>query len=266
MEQRHGSVSEPKVGLRRQVFVLGLTGGERLRLDVEVPQGAVTLRELLPVIQAMCGAVFSHSAAGLAKHGLAVTCGPGCGACCSQLVPISRPEALLLADFVHSLPPTRRTVIEDRFRRIVARLEESGLLARLLAGFVERPLGLGALAELQRAYWPLGLACPFLEDGSCSVYPHRPVICRQYSVTTPPERCARLFEPGVTIREVPHPLELAGTLACFDGARARATAALPLSLSLLLEKTLRAERLPKVPGPEMISRFLELAARRFEPR
>lgn len=250
----------------RQIFVLGLPGGERLRLDAEIPAGEVTLLEILPALQAMCETIFRHSAARLAEQGLAVTCGPGCGSCCSQLVPISRPEALLLADHVRGLPRARRQEVTDRFRHITARLEDSGLLPRLLAGFVDQPLTAEALGTFQREYWALGLPCPFLEGGSCSAYPVRPVICRQYSVTTPPERCARLFEPGVVIRAVPHPLELAGTLACFDGARARATAALPLSLSLLLEKTIRAEHLPKVPGPEMVSRFLELAARRFEPR
>jgi hypothetical protein len=31
--------------------------------------------------------------------------------------------------------------------------------------------------------------CPFLEDESCSIHPIRPLICREYLVTSPPQFC-----------------------------------------------------------------------------
>ncbi len=258
--------SAPGPGPQRQVFVLGFSGAPALRLDLNVPQGPATILELLPAIRAAADALFGRTAEALAQAGTPVACGPGCGICCNQLVPVSREEALALARLVRGLPAPARRAVSDRFRRIVAALEEAGLLDRLVRAFdggIHKP---GVLAGLQRDYWSLGLPCPFLEQGSCSVHPVRPVICRQYSVTSAPALCARPFTPGVRLAEVRHPLDLAGALASFDGARARPTAALPLTLALLLEKKLEAGPLPQVPGPEMLSRFLELASRFVVPQ
>src|SRR5262249_25604325 len=44
---------------------------------------------------------------------------------------------------------------------------------------------------------------PFLEDESCSIYADRPLICREYLVTSPAEDCSRLFEVPVARVEVP---------------------------------------------------------------
>ena len=33
-------------------------------------------------------------------------------------------------------------------------------------------------------------ACPFLEDESCSIHPDRPLVCREYLVTSPAENCS----------------------------------------------------------------------------
>ena len=52
------------------------------------------------------------------------------------------------------------------------------------------------LAETESArklaldYFYQRVACPFLEDESCSIHPIRPLICREYLVTSPPEYCA----------------------------------------------------------------------------
>jgi hypothetical protein len=47
------------------------------------------------------------------------------------------------------------------------------------------------------------MPCPFLEDESCSIYVDRPMVCREYHVTSPAERCAKLFEQPVDRVEVP---------------------------------------------------------------
>ena len=54
---------------------------------------------------------------------------------------------------------------------------------------------------MARAYLKLDAPCPFLEDGACSIYEHRPTPCRQYWVTTDPELCADPFTNNV--RAVP---------------------------------------------------------------
>jgi Fe-S-cluster containining protein len=42
-----------------------------------------------------------------------------------------------------------------------------------------------------------------LEDEQCSVYEERPLVCREYLVTSPAENCARLEEPGVVVDALP---------------------------------------------------------------
>lgn len=50
----------------------------------------------------------------------------------------------------------------------------------------------------------LGVACPFLEKESCSIHRDRPLVCREYLVTSPPAACA---EPGSgQIRQVNIPV------------------------------------------------------------
>jgi hypothetical protein len=90
-------------------------------------------------------------------------------------------------------------------------LAEAGLLDQLrqpgpAAGRELRPLGL--------AYFRLGLACPFLEDESCSIHPDRPLACREYLVTSPAEECAR--PSAETVRTVPLPAEVGAAVRALD--------------------------------------------------
>jgi len=85
------------------------------------------------------------------------------------------------------LPEERRAEVKRRFAAGRERLLASGLLETLAApdGVPReqlRPLGL--------AYFRLGIACPFLEEESCSIYSERPIACREYMVTSPAENCA----------------------------------------------------------------------------
>jgi hypothetical protein len=46
------------------------------------------------------------------------------------------------------------------------------------------------LDELVLQYFYEGIACPFLEDESCSIHESRPLACREYLVTSPAENCS----------------------------------------------------------------------------
>lgn len=87
-------------------------------------------------------------------------CRKGCGYCCYLMAaPVaSEYEWEHALDGINALPlPLRRTVIE-RARRFGDDPERSG---------------------------PGGTtACPFLEDGACSIYPYRPAVCRAYGLYT----------------------------------------------------------------------------------
>ena len=137
------------------------------------------------------------------KSGKSISCKAGCGACCRQLVPITPTEAYNLRDLIESLPEPRRSDIRARFAEARRKLDEAGLLEKLL-----HPETVGdELRAVGMEYFRLGIACPFLEAESCSIYPDRPIACREYLVTSPAEgaaprrkrspayRCRRRYRP-----------------------------------------------------------------------
>lgn len=161
-------------------------GDAVLELEVTVPADPVPVRVMLPVLQTLTNQVVSLGVAGAEREGRQITCQAGCGACCKQLVPISVPEALDIQDFINTLPEERREVILERFRRALETFEETGFINRL-----KRVTELNSEDRLRLGldYFKLGVDCPFLEEGSCSVYERRPLVCREYLVTSPAVNC-----------------------------------------------------------------------------
>lgn len=80
-------------------------------------------------------------------QGRRLACGPGCGTCCNQPVPLTQLEGIVLVRYAQL--------------RVVPSLK--------------RPL---PRAE--------GMHCPLLVDGKCSAYPVRPLACRRYLVLDKP--------------------------------------------------------------------------------
>jgi Fe-S-cluster containining protein len=177
--------------------------GRPTSIAVTVPQGPSTLLDLLPVARALADAVSSAGIDDARQKGRCVSCSAGCAACCRQMVGISAVEAQSLAELVAGMPPERRAVIESRFAQAVLRLETAELLdpqapkgQRRLAG-TEPSQTRDSGREASARYFALHIACPFLENESCSIYGDRPMICREYNVTSPPEDCATFRHPGV---------------------------------------------------------------------
>jgi Fe-S-cluster containining protein len=163
-------------------------GPLRIAHAITVPNRAVAAAEIVPTLQGLVNAVVEAAAAGKA-----VSCRKGCGACCRQLVPVSRTEGDRLLQVVESLPAERRAALKARFAAAEATIEQAGLKDR--AGRSDR--------ELSAAYFALGLPCPFLEDESCSIHPERPLVCREYLVTSPAALCSEPAQEGVTPVLVP---------------------------------------------------------------
>jgi Fe-S-cluster containining protein len=139
---------------------------------VSVPSGPVRASEVVPALQGLVNAVVEA-----AEKDKAISCRKGCGACCRQLVPVSRTEGERLLEEIKALPPGRQQRLRERFAAAEAKVTAAGLGER--AGRSDR--------ELSLAYFALGIACPFLEDESCSIHPVRPLVCREYLVTSPAE-------------------------------------------------------------------------------
>jgi Fe-S-cluster containining protein len=211
---------------------------EVLALEIELPEG--TLRAALAVPRRplrlaelawnFMGISERLTEVAVRRDGRAVSCQKGCGACCRQLVPLSPPEAWMVADLVASMPEARRAAALTVFAQAGEALDRSRLKEQLL-GRIEGTEHLTALAV---AYFQLGVPCPFLRDESCSIYPYRPSICREYLVTSPAENCAMLGRlPLTPIDRIPVPVRLSEALSRLTGKLLeREPEVVPLTLAL----------------------------------
>ena len=85
-------------------------GALRIAHPITVPNALVPAAEVVPALQGLVNAVVEA-----AEAGHTVSYRKGCGACCRQLVPVSRTEGERLLQFVDSLPDERRKPLMARF-------------------------------------------------------------------------------------------------------------------------------------------------------
>jgi Fe-S-cluster containining protein len=214
---------------------LRLTVGDlSLAHQITVPSGPVPATAVLPALQGLVNATVET-----AEAGRAISCRKGCGACCRQLVPISRTEGEALLALVEAMPEDRRATVRARFADAETRISAAGLTER--AGRSDR--------EMSVAYFALGVACPLLEDESCSIHPDRPLVCREYLVTSPAELCAGPQQEGVTPVPVPK-LSLAARRL-----QDERESWFPLALLMAWSRKPRT-RAARRPGTEWVQRFL----------
>ncbi len=183
--------------------------GQPVQLRLTVPTGPAPVRQLLPLFQGLANVVVDIAEQNVARSGEHISCRAGCGACCRQIVPISESEAHAVKRLVDDLPEPRRAAVRERFAAGVKRMAEVGMLKRLR--HIERETN---AVTLGLDYFRVGVPCPFLEDESCSIHRDRPLACREYLVTSPPEHCATQ-QPG-KVKGVPIPAEVSRAVRAVD--------------------------------------------------
>ncbi len=206
-------------------------------IPIPVPPAQATLLDLLPAAREISGHVTALALEREVAAGRTISCRAGCGACCRQLVAISVVEAESLAQLVAAMPEERAAVIRSRFEAALKRLEAAELLSVQVAPG-DRALEVrdatdleSALRKMSRRYFSLGIACPFLENESCSIHPQRPMVCREYHVTSPAEKCARLYD--TVVERMDAPVRMGEVLArTFEKVTQGGTFMIPLVLSL----------------------------------
>lgn len=171
--------------------------GKPLELEIPVPIEPTPPVAMLPVFQALTNVFVSAGKEKAEAEGAEISCRAGCGACCRQLVPISTMEAHQIRNVVDNLDEAHRARVIARFEQAKQRLTETGMLERIMA---EEP---GSTAALGLDYFALGIACPFLEDESCSIHIVRPISCREYLVSSPAEACKTPTAETVQLVKLP---------------------------------------------------------------
>ncbi len=217
---------------------------------ISVPAAPAPPEAVLPTLQNLINTVVDAAEAREKKEGREISCRKGCGACCRQLVPVSRTEARALRALVARQPRERRQALRQRFAQAAEKLQAAGLADVLLDPSKRQDR---ADREFSLAYFALGIPCPFLEDESCSIHPERPLICREYLVTSPAAACSNPDQDGVVPVAVPK-----FSLAARGLERQQADAGMLadwIPLALVLEREASAG--PRaMPGPDWIKRFL----------
>jgi Fe-S-cluster containining protein len=207
---------------------------------ITVPSGPVAATAVLPALQGLVNATV-----GAAESGKAISCRKGCGACCRQLVPISRTEGEALLALVEAMPREQRKAVRSRFAAAEAAIAEAGLAER----------GTRSDREMSVAYFALGVPCPFLEDESCSIHPARPLVCREYLVTSPAELCAGPAQEGVT------PVAVPKVSMAARGLQDEKDDWFPLALLQAWARSRPRNAVTRA-GPEWMQRFLKGLARK----
>lgn len=224
-----------------------------MQLKVSVPTGPTTVRDLLPLAQSLTDAIVRTATSYAEAGGEKVSCCAGCGACCRQLVPITVVEAHYLREVVDALSEPRRTHVLERFAAALRRLDEAGLMPSLRRPetWTEEEFD-----PVSTAYFELGIPCPFLEHESCSIYPDRPLVCREFLVTSPAENCKHPTKEG--IRRVRMPLVLSSAIAQFRKFASAPEIAQVMPLVLALEWAASDTTTPEShPGPELLASLVE---------
>jgi Fe-S-cluster containining protein len=170
-------------------------GDEHFELNLTIPATPVKPQRMLPVFQKLTNEIVARGIERVNEGGKAISCKAACGACCRQPLLISEAEAFNLAELVDSMPAERRSVIKQRFRAGREHFAKMGWFERFdeLRENIQGDDNKERVREfiaLLTDYIDQRIACPFLEEESCSIYEDRPLICREYLVTSPAENCA----------------------------------------------------------------------------
>lgn len=131
-------------------------------------------------------AAATNRAATARRRHLPLACVQGCSACCAQPVLVFRPEALRIARWL--LAPAQAAV-KQQFLDAYA-----GWKAQV--GDTPAELGAHLAADRQDAYnqaffahWRRAIPCAFNHAGLCSIYPVRPLACRDAHAIGTAEHC-----------------------------------------------------------------------------
>jgi Fe-S-cluster containining protein len=242
------------------------TPAGQLTTAIDVPTGFVPITSIVPLMRRLGEEAQALELDRARSEGKRLSCHQGCAACCRMMVPLSPPEAFALRDYVASLPPERRQRIADRLAGTKSILLAHGLWHRLLGmGETDQPPDDESLEPLNRDYYALRLACPFLEEESCSIYEERPAACRELLVTSPAEWCRDMVANPV--EQIPVPVRMGPALSLQWGELTTTQPRLiPLPTALEWAERHRRENDSTWPGTKLLDgmldkvwRFLSLA-------
>lgn len=120
------------------------------------------------------------------EDGIIASCKPGCCHCCRYHILTNIAEAHVLAQYV------RRELSADQIHDLRLRTQQWHEWDNSRPG---RP---AASIQGKADISSYEHCCPLVVNGTCSVYPVRPVVCRAHFVSSPPRSCCAANDPEST--------------------------------------------------------------------
>lgn len=145
-----------------------------------------------------------------------ITCREGCSYCCSQYISGTLHEAELIIYYLyqHEDVLSRFTMAYPAWRQQIKKNEDIFNKLETYFGKLvtegESESNRRAYQEATTRYLSQNIPCPFLDNGSCSIYDVRPFCCASIVATTPGEFCSpvneerpRIYGSSLRPKEVP---------------------------------------------------------------
>jgi Fe-S-cluster containining protein len=180
-------------------FLFGLElFGVRLDLCVVCKSEKIVLEDLVHPARQLCDIIIRETLEHQRLCGQPVRCSAGCMACCKYAITVSQAEALAINSMISNLPRQARQAL----------LRNMTLAGRKILGTCRSTTGVpsdssNSLAELSRWYARINLTCPYIENKLCSHYADRPLVCREFMVTSPPAQCVPSIKNERIIVDLP---------------------------------------------------------------
>jgi Fe-S-cluster containining protein len=121
------------------------------------------------------------------RQGLRIVCEKGCNGCCEEPVMVYLPEALAVARYLDA--PEGAAARAAFLAAYPAWRAASGDGPERLAALWMKG-DRGAYQKAYEAQWRRRALCAFNQDGGCTVYPVRPMACRNAHAVETHERCS----------------------------------------------------------------------------
>lgn len=121
------------------------------------------------------------------KQSLPIVCSVGCSGCCEELVMVYQPEAVAVTRWL--MRPENHAARDAFLRAYPAWKAAVGNAAAQMADCTAKGDN-AAYMKLHIAQWQKRLLCAFNQGGACSIYPVRPIACRNAHAVETPAFCS----------------------------------------------------------------------------
>ena len=233
--------------LIKTTFVIS---GQSIDFCLKVPDEPIQISDLVPAAQAIAEKVFAFTVERQKQQDSPIACRKGCSACCNYLVALSRPEIAYIRQKLSQMDAGyQHSVLKSSVESARKILHNSSPIHEIS----QQPTP----EQLSRWYASLNLSCPFLVNGVCGIYEHRPLACREHLAAGHSNLCDNSHPGQPEIIEPPFSiLEALGQLDAELNQSDIEAVILPLALIETNDNDEQTE--PQWNAVQLVNRLLEI--------